>query len=65
MSHRDKPAPRISAETQPFWDGCRQGELRYQHCLGCGRAQFYPRVLCAGCGATSLDWRRSRGEEHL
>jgi len=62
MADRDKPSPRISSDTQPFWDGCRQGELRYQLCRGCGRVQFYPRALCAGCGATSLEWRRSRGE---
>jgi len=62
MADHDKPSPRISAETQPFWDGCRQGELLYQLCRGCGRVQFYPRALCAGCGATSLEWRRSRGE---
>lgn len=62
MADHNKPLPRISPETQPFWDGCRQGELRYQLCRGCGRVQFYPRVLCAGCGATSLEWRRSRGE---
>jgi uncharacterized protein len=62
MADSDKPAPRISAETQPFWDGCRQGELRYQLCRDCGRVQFYPRALCAGCGATALEWRRSRGE---
>jgi len=62
MADHDKPSPRISPETQSFWDGCRLGELRYQLCRGCGRVQFYPRVLCAGCGATALEWRRSRGE---
>jgi uncharacterized OB-fold protein len=65
MAAPDKLAPRISPETQSFWDGCRQGELRYQRCLGCDRVQFYPRALCAGCGATSLEWRRSRGEGRI
>jgi uncharacterized OB-fold protein len=37
---------------QFFWDGCAQGELRYQRCAGCGRAQFYPRPFCARCGGT-------------
>lgn len=58
----DKPVPTISAETKTFWDGCRAGELRYQRCTGCGRVQFYPRVLCAGCGGVDLAWQRSRGE---
>jgi uncharacterized OB-fold protein len=65
MAGPDKPSPRISPETRPFWDGCRQGELRYQQCRGCGRVQFYPRALCAGCGETSLEWRRSRGEGRI
>lgn len=62
MSERGKPLPRISAEARPYWDACREGELRYQACRGCGRAQFYPRALCAGCGGTDLEWRRSAGQ---
>src|SRR3972149_2099834 len=61
MADRDKPSPRISSDTQPFWDGCRQGELRYQLCRGCAPVQFYPGAVCAGCGGTSLEWRRSSG----
>jgi uncharacterized OB-fold protein len=62
VSEHDKPVPSITAETRPFWDGCAAGELRYQACRECGRVQFYPRALCAGCGGVALEWRRSRGE---
>lgn len=61
MTDSTKPVPVATAETAPFWEGCRQGELRFQHCLDCGRAQFYPRVLCAGCGGARIEWRRSQG----
>lgn len=61
MSEGKKPAPTITAETRPFWEGCALGELRYQVCQGCGRAQFYPRALCAGCGGTELEWAVSTG----
>jgi uncharacterized OB-fold protein len=61
MTDTGKPQPRITAETRPFWDGCGEGELRYQRCAACGRVQFYPRALCAGCGATDLAWERARG----
>ncbi len=37
------------------------GELCYQRCGSCGRAQLYPRPACTGCGAASLEWRRSEG----
>jgi len=62
MSEIDKPLPPVTAETRPFWEGAAAGELRYQACLACGRAQFYPRVLCAACGGTDLAWLHSRGE---
>jgi uncharacterized OB-fold protein len=53
--------PRANAETAPFWEGCRRGELLYQACLACGRAQFPPRARCAHCHEGRLEWRRSAG----
>ena len=43
-----------------FWAGCAAGELRYQCCSACGRAQFPPRPFCAGCGAAPR-WEVSAG----
>jgi uncharacterized OB-fold protein len=56
-----KPTPIATAETRPYWEGCREGLLRYQLCTACGRPQFYPRTLCAGCGNKALEWRESCG----
>lgn len=56
-----KPVPVPNAETRPFWEACAHGELLYQQCLSCGRAQFYPRDHCAACQAKELEWRRSAG----
>lgn len=61
MSVPGKPVPPVTAETRPFWERCRSGELAYQHCAGCGRVQFYPRVVCTACGGRALDWRVSKG----
>lgn len=33
-----------------FWQGCAQGELRYQRCGDCGAVQFPPRRFCRRCG---------------
>lgn len=57
----DKPVPRPTAETGPFWEGCRRGELLYQRCRACGHVQFYLRTICAACLADDLEWLRSRG----
>jgi uncharacterized OB-fold protein len=41
--------------------GLAEAELRFQRCGGCGKAVFYPRVLCPYCGATELAWEVSAG----
>lgn len=59
MEH--KPAPIPDADTRPFWEACNREELIHQYCGSCGQAQFYPRALCARCGAGALEWRPSKG----
>lgn len=56
-----RPLPSPNAETLPFWEGCRRGELLYQACGDCGRRQFYPRARCSICHSDRLDWARSGG----
>ncbi len=51
-----KPLPPVNPDSAAFWDGCAEGELRLQHCTGCGALQFPPRARCLGCGAADLDW---------
>lgn len=45
----------------PFVDGLRRGELRYQACTACGKAQTLARSACTQCGATTLEWREAAG----
>lgn len=61
----DGPAPIPSPLTQPFWDGCRAGELRYQACTDCGAANFEPTPGCRRCGSPELRWARSAGRGRL
>ena len=56
-----KPDPIATPETQPFWDGCRQGELRLQRCRDCDHVQFPPRRYCSGCLSDQLDWEQASG----
>ncbi len=57
----NKPVPKPTPETQPFWDGCAEGELRLQHCSDCQYVQYPPRKLCAGCFSTNVTWRAASG----
>lgn len=56
------PFVQATAETQPFWDGCAIGELRYQACGRCGHVQLIPRSTCVECFAADLHWKRASGE---
>ena len=46
---------------QVFEEGLARAELRYQECVRCSRAVFYPRVLCPHCGSPDLQWAASAG----
>ncbi|CAM2746603.1 hypothetical protein BST27_01975 [Mycobacterium intermedium] len=56
------PVPHTSsALSRPFWAGCESGELRYQHCAACNRANFPPTEHCRECLSGDLRWTPSRG----
>ncbi len=38
-----------------------RGEFRIQHCQGCRRHQFYPRLVCTHCGGIDLAWVQPSG----
>jgi len=61
MAPYAKPLPEITAESRPFWDGCRRHELLIQRCRSCGASQHYPRGVCGHCWSTDLAWERSAG----
>jgi uncharacterized OB-fold protein len=37
------------------------GKLGFQCCSGCGKAVFYPRLICPVCGGADLVWETSSG----
>ena len=52
----NRPLPRATSESRPFWEGCAVGVLRYQRCARCGQAQRIPRALCESCRHPQLEW---------
>lgn len=62
VPHREGvPLPVPTPTSQPFWDGCAAGSLKYQRCNGCGRAVFDPAPLCRMCASRDLTWHESAG----
>jgi uncharacterized OB-fold protein len=54
-----RPLPHATSDTEPFWDGCKTGDLRYQICSQCNHVQIFPRSLCSSCQNRSLQWKSS------
>ncbi len=55
------PLPRPTALSRPYWEGARNGELRFQRCRDCGEAVFIPQPVCPACFSDALAWETSRG----
>jgi uncharacterized OB-fold protein len=62
-SARARPQP--TPETQHFWDGTRQGELRLQRCDACARIYFPPRPFCPACASRSVSVFAASGKAVL
>jgi uncharacterized OB-fold protein len=48
-------------ESEGFWEGTAQGELRIQACGACGALRFPPRVMCPRCQSTERRWQTVSG----
>jgi hypothetical protein len=56
-----KPTP----ETQHYWDGAKQGELRLQQCNSCDKVYFPPRPFCPECGSRDVKVIKASGKGRL
>jgi uncharacterized OB-fold protein len=62
---RFEAIPQSDPESQPYWEGIAQGELRIQRCTQCERHVFYPRSLCPHCHSDQLTWVVASGKGHI
>ncbi len=70
MSDKSKPyekfLPEINTLTKPFWDFCKNHELRMQYCTKCTSWIWYPRAWCPNCGKRdAIEWRRLSGRGEI
>lgn len=45
-----------------YQEALRRGEFQIQHCGGCARHVFFPRVICPHCGSPNLSWVKPSGK---
>ena len=58
----NRPLPRRHGFGAEFYDFCKQHELRFQRCKGCGTWRQVPRDMCAKCGSPQWEWAKSSGK---
>lgn len=58
----DAPLPSPTPDSQPYWDGLRNGQLLLQRCGRCGTARHYPRPVCDRCFSMDVTWAPAVGE---
>ena len=54
--------PLIDSDSQMYWEGLAQGELRIQRFDTCSRHVFYPRAICPHCFSDQLSWITTTGK---
>lgn len=60
----NKPLPRPTEISAPYWEGLKAHEVRIQQCDR-GHSIFFPRTHCPVCGSRSLKWSKVSGEGTL
>ncbi|MEX0840086.1 MAG: OB-fold domain-containing protein [Parvibaculum sp.] len=65
MADYNRPLPLPTPETQHFWEGARNGELRLQRCTACKETYFPPRPFCPACGSRSVEIYKASGKATL
>lgn len=61
MFQIDKPLPRPTEDSAPYWAAAHRGELRMQQCRDCGLVRFPPAILCARCLSENHEWTKLSG----
>ena len=61
----DRVIPKPTPETQHYWDGAREGELRLQTCQSCHATYFPPRPFCPECGSRDVAVTKASGKGKL
>jgi len=57
-----KLLPEPTADTEPYWQGLREGRLLLQCCADCGKVRHYPRPVCPHCYSMRHQWREASGK---
>lgn len=57
----EKLLPKPNEDTKPFWNGCREHQLKFQKCKDCGEVRWPPSILCPKCYSQDAEWTAASG----
>jgi uncharacterized protein len=61
----EKPLPKPTPWTKPFWDAAKQHKLVLKHCKDCGNVDHPPYLYCRKCQSDNMEWREASGKATL
>jgi uncharacterized OB-fold protein len=56
------PEPRITPETEHFWEATEDEKLLLRCCEDCGEYHHYPRSRCPFCFSDGVEWHEASGD---
>ena len=65
MAAASKSLPKLTPDTQPFWDAVKRHQLSLPKCKACGQLHYFPRPFCPHCFSWDLEWVRCSGKGKL
>lgn len=62
MTQPEKPAAEALGPEQTYFHHLASGAWKLPRCRDCGKACFYPRIVCPACGGAEFDWFAPSGK---
>lgn len=61
LDYQQSPFVQAYPETREFWAAGAAGKFLLKSCKACGKAHWYPRVVCPLCGSDDTHWVETSG----
>lgn len=65
MSKHAKALPRVTPDTEPFWNALNERKLVLPYCTDCGEPHLPPGPVCPACFSDRLEWRAASGRGRI
>jgi len=61
MTWEPRQLPRVTPESEGYWEAAADGRLLLRECTDCGLVYHYPRALCPDCLSDDVSWIKAAG----